>query len=436
MFANLRGHDPTGAAVPPAEVLDGFLRALGVPPALIPPRVEEREALFRTHLNNRRMLIVLDNAETSEQVRWLLPGAVGCLVVVTSRSELSGLVVRSGAQRIPVGLLSESDALALLRQVMGPDRVDAEPAAALELTRLCAYLPLALRLAAERADRRPHLTLADLTRELADEYDRLDLLAAEDDETTAVRAGSIGEWAAPLSAGAAWFEAQRLVAQAGWRNENSVQNLSGLAQVVNAYEAVNAEFDIAGLRWMVHHVPFVTNELLTRLQALGCGVQMAAYRWVTSGPTDSGIGAPFRTIMDHGVQVGMHGDGVHIAPLNPWPHIYYATTGLNSFGSRSTLVSSSPATRRCDCSLAATAGSCRWRTRSARSRRASSPTSSSSTGTTSAFPTRTSRESDRFSPLSTATSSTTPTRLGDVMADLSRRDLLRTGTVLGTDLSA
>jgi predicted amidohydrolase YtcJ len=144
--------------------------------------------------------------------------------------------------------------------------------------------------------------------------------------------GSIGEWAAPLGAGAAWAEAQRLVAQARWRNENSVQNLAGLTQVVNAYEAVNAEFDITGLRWMVHHVPEVTTDLLTRLKNLGCGVQMAGYRWVTSGPTDSGVGAPFRTIVDHGIQVGLHGDGVHIAPLNPWPHIYYATTGRNSFG--------------------------------------------------------------------------------------------------------
>ena len=144
--------------------------------------------------------------------------------------------------------------------------------------------------------------------------------------------GSIGEWAAPLGAGAVWAEAQRLVAQAGWRNENSVQNLAGLTQVVEAYEAVNAEVDITGLRWMVHHVPFVTADLLSRLRALGCGVQMAAYRWVASGPTDSGVGAPFRTISDHGITVGIHGDGVHIAPLNPWPHIYYATTGVNSFG--------------------------------------------------------------------------------------------------------
>jgi hypothetical protein len=95
---------------------------------------------------------------------------------------------------------------------------------------------------------------------------------------------------------------------------------------------MNDEYGISDLRWMVHHVPEVTEELLSRLQAIGCGVQMAGYRWVTSENPDVVAGAPFRTIADHGIQVGLHGDGVHIAPLNPWQHIYYATTGLNSFG--------------------------------------------------------------------------------------------------------
>ena len=146
--------------------------------------------------------------------------------------------------------------------------------------------------------------------------------------------GSIGEWAAPLGSGAVWREAQRLVAQAGWRNENSVQNLAGLQQVVDAYEAVNKEFDITRLRWMVHHVPEVTPDLLTRLKNLGCGVQMAAFRWVTSTDPKVIVGPPFRTIVDHGIQVGIHGDGVHIAPLNPWLHIYFVTTGRNSLGNQ------------------------------------------------------------------------------------------------------
>ena len=146
--------------------------------------------------------------------------------------------------------------------------------------------------------------------------------------------GAIGEWAAPLASGAVWREAQRLVAEAGWRNENSVQNLAALTQVVEAYEAVNKEFDITALRWMVHHVPEVTPDLLTRLKALGCGVQMGAFRWVTSSDPKVVVGPPFRTIVDHGIQAGIHGDGVHIAPLNPWQHIYFATTGVNSFGAR------------------------------------------------------------------------------------------------------
>ena len=146
------------------------------------------------------------------------------------------------------------------------------------------------------------------------------------------RTGAIGEWAAPLASGAVWREAQRLVAQAGWRNENAVQNLAGLRQVVEAYEAVNKEYDITQHRWVVHHVPEVNADLLNRLKALGCGVEMGAFRWVTSSDPKVVTGPPFRTIIDHGIQVGIHGDGVHIAPLNPWLHIYYATTGVNSFG--------------------------------------------------------------------------------------------------------
>jgi len=146
--------------------------------------------------------------------------------------------------------------------------------------------------------------------------------------------GAIGEWAAPLASGETWRTAQRLVAQAGWRNENAVQSLADLTRVVETYEAVNKEFDITKLRWMVHHVPVVNPDLLNRLRALGCGVEMAAFRWVTSTDPKVIVGAQFRTIVDHGIQAGIHGDGVHIAPLNPWLQIYFATTGVNSLGDR------------------------------------------------------------------------------------------------------
>jgi predicted amidohydrolase YtcJ len=203
--------------------------------------------------------------------------------------------------------------------------------------------------------------------------------------------GAIGEWAAPLASGAVWREAQRLVAQAGWRNENSVQDLAALTQVVEAYEAVNKEFDITGLRWMVHHVPAVTPDLLTRLKALGCGVEMGAFRWVTSSDPKVVVGPPFRTIVDHGIQAGIHGDGVHIAPLNPWLHIYFATTGVNSFGDRVKAISRSPARRRCGCSRKATAGSCAWKTRSERSSRAGWRIWRCSIAITFQFPTRRSK---------------------------------------------
>ncbi len=132
-----------------------------------------------------------------------------------------------------------------------------------------------------------------------------------------MRTGSIGEWAAPLGSGPVWQEAQRLVAEAQWRNENSVHDIAGLTQVVESWEPLNKQYGIDGLRWCVHHCDVVTPELLTRLHNMGCGVQMAAFTWVTSNDPNKVAGAPFRTIVDHPIKAAMHGDGVHIAPLNP-----------------------------------------------------------------------------------------------------------------------
>jgi hypothetical protein len=81
---------------------------------------------------------------------------------------------------------------------------------------------------------------------------------------------------------------------------------------------------------MVHHVPFVTTELLDRLKALGGGVAMRGFTWIVGTPTANG--APFRTILDNGIQAGLQGDGVHISTLNPWPHMQYAVTGVNALG--------------------------------------------------------------------------------------------------------
>ena len=133
------------------------------------------------------MLIVLDNARNVEQVRPLLPGSPSCVAVVTSRDALAGLVARDGARRLDLDLLPLAEAVGLLRALIG-ERVDAEPEAAVTLAGQCARLPLALRVAAELAAASPGVSLADLTAELADQQQRLDLLDAGGDQRTAVRA--------------------------------------------------------------------------------------------------------------------------------------------------------------------------------------------------------------------------------------------------------
>ncbi|MEV4624881.1 BTAD domain-containing putative transcriptional regulator [Micromonospora sp. NPDC049523] len=187
LYVDLRGHAPD-KPVAARTVLAGFLHTLGVHPQQVPDSEAERSALFRSLLAGRRMLLLLDNARSTEQVRPLLPGAAGCLVVVTSRAELAGLAARDGAHPVAVVPLSTDEGLALLRRIVGDRRVDAEPPAAGRLVELCAGLPLALRVVAHRAVRRPGFTLTALAEQLADEARRIDLLSPPDDPSTAVRA--------------------------------------------------------------------------------------------------------------------------------------------------------------------------------------------------------------------------------------------------------
>lgn len=185
LYADLRGYGP-GLPVEPGAVLTGFLHALGVSGADIPQELEDRSAQFRTLVEGRRILIVLDNARSEEQVRPLLPGTPSCLVVVTSRSSLAGLVARNGAHRLDLGLLTTDESFELLRALIGT-RVDTEPEVARELADRCARLPLALRIVAELAVARPTRTLAQLVVELTDVRRRLDVLDAGGDPHTAVR---------------------------------------------------------------------------------------------------------------------------------------------------------------------------------------------------------------------------------------------------------
>jgi DNA-binding SARP family transcriptional activator/tetratricopeptide (TPR) repeat protein len=186
LHVNLRGYDP-GQPMPAADALAGFLRSLGVAEQEIPAGIAERAARYRSLLAGRRMLIVIDNAGDVEQVRPLLPGSPSCVTVVTSRDALAGLVARDGARRLDLGLLAPAEAAGLLRSLIG-ERADAEPEATVTLAGYCARLPLALRVAAERAAAAPDTSLADVTSELADQQERLDVLDATGDPLTAVRA--------------------------------------------------------------------------------------------------------------------------------------------------------------------------------------------------------------------------------------------------------
>jgi tetratricopeptide (TPR) repeat protein len=186
LYVNLRGFDQAGPPLAPAAAIRGFLEALNVPSARIPPDLEAQAGLYRSLLAGRRMLILADNARDPSQIRPLLPGAAGCLVLVTSRNQLTGLAATDGARLIGLDVLTETEARDLLVARLGHDRVAAEPDAVAELIGLCGRLPLALAIAAALAAARPASALSVLAAELRGR--RLDVLATGDDPAADVRA--------------------------------------------------------------------------------------------------------------------------------------------------------------------------------------------------------------------------------------------------------
>jgi class 3 adenylate cyclase/tetratricopeptide (TPR) repeat protein len=187
LYVDLRGYDPDGGPITAEAVTGWFLAALGVPAPAIPAELQVRAGLYRSVLAGRRVLIVLDNARDAAQVRPLLAGGPGCLVVVTSRSSLTGLAVADGAWLVRLGTLEQQEAERLLEARLGREPVASEPAAVADLVRLCAGLPLALAITAARAAESPDLPLAVLAGELASEAGRLDALDSTD-AATSVRA--------------------------------------------------------------------------------------------------------------------------------------------------------------------------------------------------------------------------------------------------------
>ncbi|WP_271222857.1 ATP-binding protein [Streptosporangium carneum] len=188
LYVDLHGYSRKRHPARPENVLEEFLVALGVPARDIPAGVEQRAALYRSLLASRRLLIVLDNAASSEQVLPLIPNAPGCGVVVTSRRRLNGLAIQFGVERIMIGSMTEAESIAVLRKAIGVARTEGESLSA--LAELCGHLPLALRIAAERVAAHPHRPVSELVDELAAEEQRLDGLATDD----SVPVRTVFEW--------------------------------------------------------------------------------------------------------------------------------------------------------------------------------------------------------------------------------------------------
>jgi DNA-binding SARP family transcriptional activator/Tfp pilus assembly protein PilF len=176
LYVNLRGFDPTAGPLAPSQAVRDFLDALHVPPEEVPEGLDAQTARYRSVLADKRVLVVLDNAGDAAQVRPLLPGGAGCMTLVTSRHQLSGLVAGEGAEVVAPELLSTGEAVDLVERRFGPERAAREPQVLRELVRLCGRLPLALSVAAARASAQPALPLSALTAQLRDSRHRLDAL--------------------------------------------------------------------------------------------------------------------------------------------------------------------------------------------------------------------------------------------------------------------
>jgi len=175
LYVDLNGACPS--ALTPETVLGQWLRALGEDPSALPADLEERAARFRSLLSTRRVLVVLDNARDAGQIRPLLPASNHCAALITSRSRLAGL---PGAYRLSLSSMPDDEAMILLAQLVGADRLAAEPEATAELLRACDGMPLALRIAGARLGARANWAVSTLARRLSDRRRRLDELAIGD----------------------------------------------------------------------------------------------------------------------------------------------------------------------------------------------------------------------------------------------------------------
>ena len=176
---DLQGYDAR-QRLQPSQVLDRFLRALGVRNELIPSSLEERASLYRSLLADKRVIVILDNASSPQQVRLLLPGTANGLVLITSRDRLTGLVATHNAQILGLDILHETAAVEMLARTAGPERTDCVGESAIAVVNLCGRLPLAMRIAGARLAARPDITIEHYVEQLASTRDRLSELYADD----------------------------------------------------------------------------------------------------------------------------------------------------------------------------------------------------------------------------------------------------------------
>jgi predicted amidohydrolase YtcJ len=154
-----------------------------------------------------------------------------------------------------------------------------------------------------------------------------------------VRTGGIGEFVAPdptdpIGSGTAnnvrWLTAATKVAQAGWRAEVHSLTPTDFKAEIDGFALVDAQYPIRNLRWVVAHASAITEDYVNKLKALGGGINLTGFRYFAGTPTAAG--PPYRMLLDNGIPIGMSSDGMQIAPMNPWVHAYYATTGKNALG--------------------------------------------------------------------------------------------------------
>ncbi len=263
MYVNLHGH-AASPPVRPIEALAQLLRSLGVPPERIPIDAEAAAGMYRSLLADRQMLVLLDDAGSAEQVRPLLPAGPGSLVLVTSRDRLGGLVARDGARRVSLDVLSPQEARALLAWTIGGDRVEAEPEATFELARLCAHLPLALRIASANLTGGSHRSIAGYAAELR-AGNRVGQLQIDGDEQAAARVAFDLSYVAQPADAQCVFRLLGLVPGADFTGE-AVAALAGIGRP----EAVELLDRLAAAHLVDQHAPgrYTFHELL-RLYAAG-----------------------------------------------------------------------------------------------------------------------------------------------------------------------